>query len=108
MAGCTSAVLMKDCSPHLAYLSALNMAHHCQIVHILWASLSGYGIFDSGVVPFVHSLGRWGMRVKPCGGKKRETVRSLLENPGESRWLRSVLKYPGPAHSGPGVYRWWF
>lgn len=100
--GCTSAVLMKDCSPPLACLPALNMTHHCQIVHTLRASLFGYGIFDSGIVPFVHFFRKLGYESQALWGEKRETVRSLLENPGESRWHRNVLKYPGLAHSGPG------
>lgn len=73
-------MLMKDCSVHLAcLLSALNMTHHCQIVHTLRASLFGHGIFDFGIVPFVHFLGRWDMRIKPCGGKRQRNYEVFPE-----------------------------
>lgn len=59
------------------------MTHHCQLVHTLRASLLGHGIFDFGIVSFVHFLGRWDTRVKPCEGKKRQ--RNYEVFPEESR-----------------------
>lgn len=106
--GCTAAMLMKHCSLHQAcVLSALNMTHHCQIVHTLQASLFRHSIFDIGIVPlvlfFLKEDGIWESSL--VGEKDRETVRSFLKNPAESRWYINVLKYPAPAHSGPGVYK---